>query len=136
MTQIEKYNQIANAFKIHGEKEIYVFSDQVNDEVKEVIQDIMYDNIRNFDLSYEVAGKACEYIASIPFEELQKVDIQEAEHASVYIATRLSYLNLNNQYDITEVLKECGCDIQEACAIWFDRAVQVIAENLIAYIYQ
>lgn len=136
MTNIEKYNQIANAFKIHGDKEIYVFSDEVNDEVKKMIQNIMYDNIENFDLAYEVAGKACEYIANTPLEKLQEANTYEAEHASVYTATRLSYLNVQNQYDITEVLKECECDIQEACAIWFDRAVQVIAENLIAYIYQ
>ena len=70
------------------------------------------------------------------FEKLAEAELHETETASVYTSTRLSYLNQSNQYDITEVLKECSCDIATACAIWYDRKVAEACEELVAYILQ
>lgn len=90
------------------------------------------------DLSYEIVA-----VASGLFDDIENIkDLEneneecEAEQASVYTAERLSYINMNNQEEITQTLKDFDCDIQKACAIWYDNMVRNAYQDLKAFILE
>lgn len=118
---------------------IYVISSKVDDksELKRLLMKLIYDdNIGGMnDLSYEIVAKACDLIAQDDDITDGSEDIYyENESASVYTADRLGYLNATNQEEITQKMKEFGCDIQTACAVWYDDMVRSAALTLRDYI--
>lgn len=136
MTKQEKYNAISNAMVSHSTKDIYIYSEKLEEEVKNKLQDIQFASEFGFELSYDIMYSACAVISDIPLEDLETVELSEHtnDSASVYTATRLSYLNINNQSEITDTMKEYACDIQTACAVWFDNQVLSYATQLVEYI--
>lgn len=65
----------------------------------------------------------------------------EGEHASVYTANRLEYLNPYNDADIADIIKEYNLnDVSTACAIWYGNTVNEMVDALIdavlSYEYQ
>ncbi len=146
MTTPQKFDAIVNAMefkKWDDGKEGYAmkedFDKKENEEVYTELLRIIYDeNVGGVhDLSYEIVCKATGVIEEIGLKDLHNDNaINEAdnEHASVYTYPRLQYLNINNQQEITDTLKEYDCDIQTACAIWYDNQVRDTAETLRAFI--
>lgn len=104
------------------------------------IQNIFLDNYEIHDLDYEIFSKACDIIGELSLDELKDEDkaselIQEQEPASVYTADRLAYLNIWNEDEISDMMKEYSISsIAMACAIWYDEQVQSACHLLRAYI--
>lgn len=62
---------------------------------------------------------------------MEEIYTRSCDSASVYTATRLSYLNVWNQGDISQLMHNNDiADIETACAYWFDERV-IEAGNLI-----
>ena len=89
-----------------------------------------------FDLSYEIMANACACISDIELEKLPHADFYETETASVYTGVQLSWLNINNQADIAEIVKEYDSDIGTACAVWYNQKVAEACTMLVNYISQ
>jgi hypothetical protein len=47
---------------------------------------------------------------------------------------QLSWLNINNQSEISDTAKEYDIDIAQACAVWYDNAVRLTIEQVVEYI--
>lgn len=146
MTKKQKLEEIKNNSmefkKWDNGKEGYIIIDKCNEEIKNILMKLIYDeNIGGCsDLSYEIVACACGLFDDIEtIKDLQEEgDSCEAELSSVYTAERLSYLNLNNQGEITDIMEEWGngTDIQTACAIWYDNMVRSAYEDIKAFILQ
>jgi hypothetical protein len=92
-----------------------------------------------FELSYEVMGEACSIIRDLDIEKLANADFfAEADsRASVYTGVQLSYLNVKNEGEISDLIKdESITSIAQACSIWFSQKVQEACEALRDYIAQ
>lgn len=146
MNKQEKYNAIINAMEYTGDEpkngmraNIYIIKDETPEETRKVLIDIIYDkNIGgSHDLSYEIVFRACDVISELSLEDLENTDCLwdiERDWASFYTAERLGYLNMNNQDEIIEKLKEYDSDIATACAVWYDAMVRDVAIELQEYI--
>ena len=102
-----------------------------------IIQEIMFKNsTHNFDLDYEIFSDALNVLHDVDYKDLENFDIYEntEEYASVYTAVRLSYLNNWTQNEISDKQKEYGCDIETACAVWYDEQVLNIINELVEII--
>lgn len=143
----EKLTAIENAYIVHKEKDIYIFNeDSKLPEVKkhlEAIKNIQFEltDDLGFNFAFEVMHDACNVIGIATEENPMETDLKEQlenadfyelsnDVASVYTATRLSYLTIHNQDEITDIVKEFECDIQTACAVWYDRVVAGACEKL------
>ena len=145
MTQQEKLNAIANAMELKtrndGTEYCYI-KDNCNEDVKKVLMQLIYDeNIGGtHDLSYEICAKACDIIGEKTLtgndrDSLTSDDLDLFADAdsitSVYTATQLSWLNNNNESEISAILKdESQTSIAQACASWYAQQVQNVCETL------
>jgi len=106
--------------------------------IKDMVQNIMFENDNHsFDLDYDIMNSALMFLYDVDLKDIKEsgdeVDerMYENEYASVYTQTRLGYMNIWNEDEITEKLKEYDCDIQTACAVWYDEAVRSVINQLI-----
>ena len=59
----------------------------------------------------------------------------EMENASIWNDDRLGYLNINNEQEIADKMKELSLDsISTACAVWYDDMVRSVMLSLLDYI--
>ncbi len=142
MTKKEKYNAVSEAMRYTGDgkennerAEVYLIKDTCAPEVKDILMRNIYDNNigGSQDLGYAICADACALISEASLEELKEDSedsYYENESASIYTDERLKYLNSNNQDEITEKVKEYACDIQTACAVWYDDMVRSVALEL------
>lgn len=145
MTSQEKLKLIGNAYtvkKVDDSRErLYVHNEAQPAEFQEAIKKIQFklnDETQAFELDYEIMNDACNILSGLTLEEIKTLDVYEASHdsANVYTSTRLSYLNINNQEEISEILKEYGADISDACAIWYEHKVSSALELLKDFILE
>ena len=146
MTKLEKQNAIANCMEVKkwdNGKEGYIIKDNLkaeNEELYNLLINIIYeDNIGGVhDISYEITAKACGIIGDLTPEEIEEDNddhFYEMETASVWNSDRLSYLNVNNEQEIADKMKELSLDsISTACAVWYDDQVRSVVLSLIDYI--
>lgn len=84
----------------------------------------------NFDLDYKILQSTLAYLDDNDLElddllnDNFEMNYNFAGFASIYTNERLSFLNCNNQEEITQALKETDSDIQNACAYWYDQKVE------------
>lgn len=119
--------------KRDNDDEFYCLKDNTPEDIKRLLQDAVYENDQHdFDLNYEMLNDALNELNEVEFEDLARYDVydSESEFASVYTAVRLGYLSIWNQDEITEKLKECECDIQTACAVWYDEQVKQLIQTI------
>lgn len=122
--------------------EYSVIKESTPEHIKEFIKDVMFsfdDSIGSLDMTYAIAHSALRAMSDVEYDKLEEFDAQEysIEHASVYTGVRLSYLNPNNQQEISDTMKEYSCDdIATACAIWYDNAVNHFLGDLLVAIKQ
>jgi len=146
MELTKKLELLENAYTYDKEKEQYFSNTELYTELEPIkkIQFEMDEGVK-FELGYEIMNDACNYITeNITIENLQNPDFDfredtEAnltEFASIYTQTRLEYLNQWNQDEITDILKDYSCDIQTACAIWYDRQVEEAITKLIEWLQE
>lgn len=120
------------------ETTVTILRDNLPDDIRAHLLDILHDakeKSGNIDLAYDIVRDACDLLPDT-IEALATFDPYDitVECASVYAYQRLEYLNPNNQYDITEVLKETNAtDIATACAIFYDRIVQETIADMVDF---
>jgi hypothetical protein len=108
--------------------EYYCRKDNTPKYIETILTDTVFaidQECHSLDLAYTILNDVINELAEIELKDLPEYDIYEnqTEFASVYTATRLEYLNMWNNEEITQKVKECECDIQTACAIWYDEQV-------------
>jgi hypothetical protein len=153
MTKKQKFEEVIHAMRYTGDgkenserAEIYLIDDKLSkeSEVRAILmRNIWDDRIGGAeDLSYEICARACGLIAdNTDGDDLENTDIgnddifYDMECASVYTAERLGYLNIWNESEISDKMKELGIEsIQTACAVWYDDMVRSVALELRDYI--
>lgn len=109
------------------ETEFYHFTDNAPKE----IFDLFLEHYEVLDIYYEIFAKAIDTVVEAwnNNEESPKLlneYIREnySDFSSVYTAEQLSYLNIWNQEEVSDNVKELGCSISEACAYWYNNEVQ------------
>lgn len=141
----EKYALLDNAMELikkDNGSEIYVLSDKLPEKEREELANIAYnisETTQGFDLPYEILNDAINFVVELELSDLEDEnfdwqDINSDTFASVYTATRLSYLNHWNQDEISSLLKEYQCDISEACMFWYDERVKEAIEMIINWL--
>ena len=133
MTQ-ENYKLFMNGLegKERGEDVIYCKREGLPEEVSELLSSIAFDiseEVGGLDLPYKILNNALEELSDNceDIKDLADYDSRESTpdgFCSVYTWDRLQLLNVHNQADISEVMKEYGYnDIADACAVWYDNQV-------------
>lgn len=138
MTKKEKIKSLAIAMtrssrKDDPEEEFYHFTDTAPEELK----DKFLEHFEVRDTHYEIFSKACDIMAEIYGKEhkvsgkmLQEViegNIYDrsADSASVSTTDRLGYLDMWNEEEVSQIMREYGeYSIATACAIWYDKQVE------------
>lgn len=139
-----KYSNISTAMEVKKRAdgtEYHCISDTCDETLKDVLMTLIYDNNigGSQDLSYEICYQATALLTDdLTEEQILSEDFYIHEHtqeiSSIYTATRLAYLNNNNQEEITDTLKEYQTDISGACAIWYENMVAHACNKIIEYI--
>lgn len=118
----------------------FLNTDKLSEEYQESLRAIafeIHDDTSDFDLTYEILNDACMFVSELEEEEIKDDNWRDSatlEFASVYTQARLEYLNQNNEYNITEIMRECECDIQDACAQWYDERVNEAIDMVINWL--
>ncbi len=149
MNKQQRHEAIANAMelkKFSEDKEKYIIKDNCNEKVKNLLMKLIYDeNIGGTsDLSYEICAMACDIIAnktltgndrdSLVGDDLDLYADADGT-ASVYTSTQLSYINNNNESEISAIIKdESHNSIAQACASWYVQMVHQACETLKDYV--
>lgn len=87
----------------------------------------------SFETDYSIMRDACYAIAEADADDVNDINAYElsSDTASVYTAEQLSWLNINNQADIADIVKEYDSDIGTACAVWYEQQVADAIELII-----
>ena len=102
----------------------------------------------DFELSYKIMANACDIISKKTLNE-DETDINSLYYtdldfyadadgnANVYTAVQLSYLNIQNESEISEIMKDESIEsIAQACTVWYIYKVAEACEALKDYILQ
>lgn len=149
MTKIEtKLEMLREAMEYTGDNppehtraNIYLITDKCDSGLKSVLMGLIYDeNIGGtHDLGYEIASQAIDILVDNSEDgSLDEDDLMDlcTDSASPYNNTRLSYLNIFNEHEITDRIKDFSCDINTACAIWYDNMVYEAVTKLFAWVME
>lgn len=147
MNQKEKLALLGSAYvtkKVDDAREqIRIMNDALPADFIEGIKKVQFtlnEETSTFELDYEIMSDACSLITDNcnDIQELQDADFYElsSDSASVYTATRLSYLTIQTQDEVSEISKEYECDIATAAAVWYDQKVASVCGLLREFIPQ
>lgn len=141
MNKKQKLEALETAYqtKKRGEDDIQVFNEQ-NPAYKDVkaLQHELHEETGTFELDYSIMSDACDIVSEQELDALENCDWTELADGSVsvYTGIRLSYLCPANEGDITEIVKEYACDIQTACAVWYEQHVANCCERLAQWVLE
>lgn len=145
MNKEEKLKAIGSAFKTHTRTsgdEYQAYSDDISTELKVKLSEIQEVLDVGLDASYGIMSEACDIVGDKDLEYLEDEDRRDLYAdcdgaASVYTAVQLSYLNMSNEDEISELMAdEAITSIAQACAAWHAGKVREAAEALLAYILE
>lgn len=131
-------NSMEEKERNNGEK-FTCFSDSAPEELKNLF--LTHYEVK--DIDYKTFSKAIDTIIEVwennenhEEESLKEyIDENYNDFASPYNAERLSYLDVWNDSEVSNIVKEYSCEtISEACAIWFDRQVKEAANLILEWI--
>jgi hypothetical protein len=144
MTPQQKYDAlISSAYTTMvvpaPENERIIIADSTPPEVRGFLINSQHDIVDIFNLSYEIGEKAASVLSNFSLEEVAAEDFDTVEAcrdcASVYTAQRLSWLCVQNENEIMDIIKEYDCaDISTACAIWYDQKAEEMLRAMIEFI--
>ena|SRR3990167_5835279 len=131
MTKTEKIavlDKVMTTGKRDNGEVFYHFTDTAPRELK----DLYLEHYEVRDIDYETFGQAIDLVRTIYEDKPEAIDDEATEEiyerasdsAGVYNDERLGYLNIWNQDDIAEIVRDMGVDIATACAVWYDRQVE------------
>lgn len=132
-----KYEAVCGAYISHPTKDIYILNTEFLSAAEQgALLNIQQELGVGFDLSFEILSDASYVINNIELDQLEDSDFGELcnDSGSVYTDARLAYLSFRNQDEVTDIVKEYSCDIQTACAVWYDQKVAEACEALRDYI--
>jgi len=141
MTPQEKLNALKTAYQLKTRNDGTEYYALNEGPLRDALLEIQ--NNSNFvtgmhDLDYEIMARASWHLVDEcdTLEKLETFDYMESntELASVYTNHRLNYLHQNNQDEISEIAKDCNCDIATAAATWYESKIAEAIEALKAYI--
>lgn len=97
------------------------------------VQFKLNEDTHSFEVDYSIMSDACDALSAVDADDIDEVDNYELamNTASVYTAEQLSWLNIWNQAEISEIVREHGCDIGTACAVWYEQQVALAIEMLL-----
>jgi len=132
MINKQDYNTLVNCLtqstRDNG-NEFYLVKDNTPEHITAMVYELTHTinkDAGDLDLSYDILHSALNVLSNVDYDDLSNFDRFEntQEYASPYTATRLSYLNNNNQQDISDIFKEYrDIDIATAISIWYDNQV-------------
>lgn len=152
MNTQEKLNALKNAYTITNflnvEQQKIVFKDDINEDIKNKLLDIQANLCVGFEPSCQIVSEACDIISektlsqdttdrdSLYYEYLGfYADADSC--ANVYTSTQLSYLNPNNESEISDLMQDKSItSIAQACLAWHTQKVAQACEALKSYILQ
>lgn len=129
----------AVTYKNRGNEQIMIYKDDTSEELSVLLSNIGYSIDANIDMSYMIMdtaigvlqGLEIDYIFSDNLDTYADVDSQ----ANVYTGVQLSYLNINNESEISEIMKDESIEsIAIACQAWYNSKVVDALNQLINYI--
>jgi len=140
MNKIELLPKLYTTTK-RGENDIYILSDNIDNETRDTMQTMQRALDVSFDLSYEIMAKACDIYAEAwannedsPTLLMEYIQENYQDYASVYPYEQLSWLDNNNQQNISDIVKEYDCDIATACKKWYESKVYAVCWHLDAWV--
>jgi hypothetical protein len=115
------------------DSEFYHFTDDAPRELVDLylkdyeVRDVDYESFSDaIDVVIEVHNNLDDELTDD--EIVERIYEMSSDSASVYTQTRIEYLNIWNQYEISETMREYSLDdISTACAVWYDRQVEQMA---------
>jgi len=133
MTKKEKIESLESAMT-HSMRDDGVRFYHFASDAPATLQRVYLDHYEVRDLDYQIFNEACDIVSEIyesdPTQEEAEQEIYEqaSDTASIYTEDRLAYLNVFNEEDISDTMREYGIrSIADACAIWYDRQVEQAA---------
>ncbi len=145
MTKLEKIAALGTAMttreRTPGDEDtrFFVFADDAPTE----LQNLFCEHYEVRDIDYETFSRACDIVGEV-YGETPEISKDGAEddaadraddRASVYTAARLSYINIWNQGEVADIVREYdGQDVADAAAIWYERRVKEAARHVIGWV--
>lgn len=141
---------VSRAYTIHkkGDKDIYILdTDVVKDmATQNAIMNVQQSLDVDFELSYEIMVDTCSIIAEKNLSNEGRNGLNSDDNdfladadtiTNVYTGVQLSYLSINNEDEISNIMKDEGhTSIAHACSSWYTQKVVQACEELSAYILQ
>lgn len=101
-------------------------------EAPEELKDLFLEHYNVRELDYDVFSEACDVVSEVYADKPNATDDQATEdiyerssdRASYYNDDRLEYITIWNQDEVADIVREQGCDIATAGAVWYDRAIE------------
>jgi hypothetical protein len=147
MTTQQKHELIAHAYTTmqKGDDTIHILdTDKLDSGTQGALLNMQEALGVGFDQSYEIMSDACDIIADKTLDGTGRDSLTGDDldffadadsRANVYTAVQLSYLNSNNESDISDLMKdESFTSIAQACSVWRIQKVVEACEALKAYI--
>ena len=129
-----------------GDKEISIYIETLPAEVRDKMQEIQQNMGVEFEQSYEIMADACLILSDKTLDGTDRDGLNSDNcdffadadsNANVYTSTQLSYLNNNNEGEISSLMKDEAIEsIAQACSIWYSQKVAEACETLRNYINQ
>lgn len=135
MTKSEKIASLDAAMTVSKRNDDTEF-DHFTDTAPKELQDLFLEHFEVRDVDYEIFDRACDIVSEIysdkpdATEEEATEEIYEraSDSANVYTSIRLDYMNMWNEQEISEIMREYDLSsIADACAVWYDRQVEQAA---------
>ncbi len=102
------------------------------EEAPEELKDLFLEHYNVRELDYDTFSEACDVVSEVYADMPKATDDQATEaiyerssdRASYYNDDRLEYVTIWNQDEVADIVRESGCDVATAGAIWYDRQVE------------
>lgn len=126
-------------YKNRNNEQIMFYKDDISEELKTLLSNIGYSLDVNLDLSYQIMDTAISTLSDLDIDYIfsDRLDLYADvdSRANVYTGIQLSYLNINNESEISDIMKDESIDsIAIACQAWYNSKVLEALEQLISYI--
>lgn len=119
--------------------EYYAIAENCDEKLKNIYLSMIYDdNIGGTnDLSYRLIYDATAFFSNEITGDETKEEMLEAlenyqDFAPIWNSERLEMLNVNNEQDIADIMKEYEIEnVSTACAVWYENTIKSIVNTII-----
>lgn len=104
------------------------------DQAPEELRALYLEHYEVRDIQYQIFSTACDIVHDIyesddkDYESIEdRIYDSSPDSGSIWNAERLAYLDVWNEEDIADIVREMSVSISGACAYWYDRQVEQAA---------